>query len=372
MLFLTETRYFFSKFHVLIQTMQEKINAKHYNIEIGNHADSSFSQLLNSQFAKAKKVIIVDDNTNEHCLPILLSEYEELKDAEIMLLPAGEENKVMEVCFQVWEALTEYSIGRNDLVINLGGGVVTDMGGFIASIYKRGVCFINLPTTLLAMVDASVGGKTGVDLGIYKNQLGVFSFPSLVVIDPVFLQTLCKEEKLWGKAEMLKHGLIESKEHWDSIKNKNSEEIDAEDILISIDIKNKIVLEDPKEKNIRKKLNFGHTVGHAIEGYYLTQGKIPHGLAVAIGMIVEAKLSENIGYLSTKEFLEIYSIVSGQYPKLTLDDQMIDSILSLMQNDKKNNTGKINFTLLKGIGKATVDHYPTLIEVKKALSFLKD
>lgn len=351
--------------------MINTIDAKNHQIELGNHTKSSFLNLLRNEFSNSKKVIIVDENTNEECLPALLTHYDELKDAEVMLLPSGEENKVMEVCFQVWEALTEYSIGRNDLIINLGGGVVTDMGGFIASIYKRGVSFINFPTTLLAMVDASVGGKTGIDLGPFKNQLGVFSFPELVVIDPLFLSTLAPEELLWGKAEMLKHGLIADKKHWDAIKNKGVVDININDIQDSVGIKNKIVLSDPEEKGERKKLNFGHTIGHAIEGYYLKDGEIPHGLAVAIGMIVEAKLSNNLNLLSSKAFSEIHFILSECYPELVLEDEMISEIVILMKNDKKNKDGKINFTLLTDIGEATINQYPTLIEITEALAFLK-
>ena len=352
--------------------MINKIDAKKHLIELGNHTESSFLTLLREEFSESKKVIIVDENTNDECLPALLTHYEELKDTEVMLLPCGEENKVMEVCFQVWEALTEYGIGRNDLIINLGGGVITDMGGFIASIYKRGVSFINFPTTLLAMVDASVGGKTGIDLGPFKNQLGVFSFPKLVVIDPLFLSTLNEEELLWGKAEMLKHGLINSKVHWDSIKNKAVKEIDTHDIAASITIKNNIVLSDPNENDERKKLNFGHTVGHAIEGYYLNEGKIPHGLAVAQGMIVEAKLSNNLKLLSDEAFSEIHFILTEHYPELKLEDDMIKEIVDLMKNDKKNKGERINFTLLTGIGEATINHYPTLIEITEALAFLKN
>ena len=186
------------------------IDAIDYKLEIGSLEESSFSQFLES-YVNRKKVIIVDDNTHEHCLPYLITTFQELSDAEVILLPEGEENKQMSIAYSVWEALTDYTVSRNDLVINLGGGMITDLGGFIASCYKRGCDFINIPTSLLGMVDASIGGKTGINLGHFKNQIGVFSNPKAVYIDPIFLTTLPDEEMKSGYAEMLKHGLISNK-----------------------------------------------------------------------------------------------------------------------------------------------------------------
>jgi 3-dehydroquinate synthase len=181
--------------------MQQLIGTNYF-IEIGDITQSSLETYIAKYYQQSKVVIIVDENTHDCCLEYLLTSFDFLKEAEVVLLPAGEENKVMEVCFQVWEALTEYGIGRNDLILNLGGGVVTDMGGFIASIYKRGIDFIHIPTSLLGMVDASIGGKTGIDLGVYKNQLGVFNQPKAIFIDPIFLATLSDNEKRNGYAEM--------------------------------------------------------------------------------------------------------------------------------------------------------------------------
>ena len=194
-----------------------QIQANNYIVEIGNLTKSSFQNLLSSKYINSKKVILVDENTHDFCLEYLLTTFDELKEAEVMLLPVGEENKVMEVCFQVWEALSEYKIGRKDVIINLGGGVVSDMGGFIASIYKRGIDFINIPTTLLSMVDASIGGKTGIDLGRHKNQLGTFTDPIAIYIDVLFLQTLPQTEILNGYAEMLKHALIFDEAYWNEL-----------------------------------------------------------------------------------------------------------------------------------------------------------
>lgn len=354
----------------LKQTMINSIASQSYNIEIGPHQESSLNDLISNKYLNAKKVILVDENTHEHCVESLLTTYPALTDAEIMLLPCGEENKVMEVCFQVWEALSEYKIGRNDLIINLGGGVVTDMGGFIASIFKRGLGFVNIPTSLLAMVDASSGGKTGIDLGNYKNQLGLFAYPEVVIIDVNFLNSLPEEEKLWGKAEMLKHGLIQSKSHWDKIKMKSPQDIDESDVLDSVSIKNEIVLSDPTEKGNRKKLNFGHTIGHALEGLNLHVNKIAHGHAVAIGMLAEAHVSNQLNLLSSEELTEITEIILHQYDKIELSEEEIPALLDLMGNDKKNSNNQINLTLLNGIGKSSVNHTPEVSVIENALKFL--
>lgn len=332
------------------------IESNGYNIEIGPLSESGFASLLREKYAFSKKIIFVDENTHDHCLEYLLTHFEELEEAEIMLLPAGEENKVMEVCFQVWDALSEYKVSRKDLVINLGGGVVTDMGGFIASIFKRGIDFINIPTSLLAMVDASVGGKTGIDLGRFKNQLGVFSNPAALFIDELFLTTLSDEEKQNGMAEMLKHGLIKSKSHWDNLKKLSLEEINLDLIYDSVQIKNQVVLTDPKEKNERKKLNFGHTFGHAFEGFLLSgEQKIAHGHAVALGMICESFTSFHKKKLNETDFLEIIEVLKSKFKLVKFDETTFDELFDLMLQDKKNSRQKINCVLLDSIGNACVD-----------------
>lgn len=332
------------------------LQSDNYTIEAGNIEESSFSQLLN-RFSDSKKVIIVDENTHEYCLEFLITQFEELTDAEVMLLPAGEENKVLEVSFQVWEALSEYRVGRSDLIINLGGGVITDMGGFIASVFKRGVHFINIPTTLLAMVDASVGGKTGIDLGPYKNQLGVFNTPDAVYIDKRFLSSLPESEWLNGYAEMLKHAIVFSKTHWKTIHAKTPSQITEEDIIESIAIKNQIVLADPKENGIRKLLNFGHTAGHAIEGYLLgKESPVPHGIAVAWGMSMEAELAFKTGVLNEVDRAWIQSVLASHFPPLPDFTPVKQELLSLMTNDKKNKSGKVSFVFPSEIGQADVNY----------------
>jgi len=332
-----------------------KLTSTSYDIEFGALEKSSFSKIL-EQYKSFRKIIMVDENTHEFCLEFLITQFDELTDAEIILLPAGEENKVMEVCFQVWQALSEYKISRSDLVINLGGGVVTDMGGFIASIFKRGVKFINIPTSLLSMVDASVGGKTGIDLGAYKNQLGVFSDPLVVYIDHRFLSTLPKQEWVNGYAEMLKHGIIRSEKHWNKLIKIQPEEINLELIFESVSIKNEIVLKDPKESGERKLLNFGHTIGHAIEGYFLEKGEnVPHGTAVAWGMLLESKIALNKNMLSQNDFSSISKVINTNFPPIPNFKNDSDIIFEIMLQDKKNSTNLIKCVLPTKIGSVNYD-----------------
>jgi len=334
-----------------------KLDGLKYPIEIADLGNSSFQSFVEGNYGNSKFVIIVDENTHEYCLEYLITTFDFLKEAEVMLLPSGEENKVMEVCFQVWEALSEYGIGRKDLVINLGGGVVTDMGGFIASIYKRGVDFIHIPTTLLGMVDASIGGKTGIDLGMYKNQLGVFSNPKAIFVDKSFLETLELEEMLNGFAEVLKHALIMDVslfEELESLENL-SELADDEKLAKIISIKLGIVNEDPLETGKRKILNFGHTVGHALEGYFLNKSKIDHGHAVALGMIAESFLSLRVGKLSPEEHRRIEKVILDWFPVPVINMSDISGIIELLYNDKKNHSGKIQCCLLDCIGDCKYD-----------------
>ena len=326
------------------------IKATNYQVEIGSLLESSFSNVLSS-FSGHKIIIIVDENTHDNCLDYLITSFNELERAEIVLLPTGETNKVMEVCFQVWQALTEYNVSRKDLIINLGGGMVSDMGGFIASIYKRGLKFINVPTSLLGMVDAAIGGKNGIDLEGYKNQLGTFSHPSHIFIDPVFLATLPGEEIFNGYAEMLKHALIQDKNLWLKIQKIHSEnDLIQEDVIhTSILIKTKIIDKDPLEGGLRKILNFGHTLGHAIESFYLesdTKETLTHGEAIAIGMICESYMSSKTLNFSEKKVAEIKETILSIYPKIQLLSEDFPAILDYLKHDKKNVNGHVNFVLL--------------------------
>lgn len=343
-------------------------------IEIGNLEASSLSSILTEKYGNARKVILVDENTHDNCLEYLITAFPGLEEAEVMLLPAGEENKVMEVCFQVWEALSEYHISRSDLVINLGGGVVTDMGGFIASIFKRGIDFINIPTSLLGMVDAAIGGKNGVDLGPYKNQLGVFNHPKAIFIDSRFLSTLPTEEIINGVAEMLKHALIASQDHWNeltklSLATEHDAPIWNKLIVDSVAIKTAIVHRDPTEKGERKLLNFGHTIGHGIEGYCLeNEMPIAHGHAVALGMIAESHLSFQKGLLLEKELHQIVDLLKGWYHGVELSDK--SRLNNIILNDKKNDHLGIKCVLLNKIGSASFDHLISEEEMNASLDYL--
>lgn len=347
--------------------MTLQISNQGYNIEVGHLIESSLQKVLTENYSNAKKIILVDENIQKYCLDYLLTQFD-LSEAEIVTVPAGEESKTIDICVQIWEALSSYDINRNDLMINLGGGMITDLGGFIASTYKRGIDFINIPTSLLGMVDASIGGKTGIDLNNYKNQIGVFSNPKLVICDSVFLKTLPEEEFLSGKAEMLKHSLINSEKHWNIVKDLTPKSISDEYIAASIQVKNDLVLKDPKEKNDRKKLNLGHTIGHALEMYLLTRKKQPHGYCVAWGIVTEAYLSFLEKNIKEDTYKEIYKVVSSLYPKPDISKKEdIKNIIDLMKNDKKNNSSEINFNLLKGFGNIEVDYHFAYNEIHTAL-----
>lgn len=328
-----------------------------YQIEIGSLETSGFIDFIQQNYSDSKIVIMVDENTNDNCLEYLITTFDFLAEAEVMLLPSGEENKVMEVCFQVWEALSEYGIGRRDLIINLGGGVVTDMGGFIASVYKRGVDFIHIPTTLLGMVDASIGGKTGIDLGMYKNQLGVFRNPKAIYTDKIFLTTLDPREVVNGFSEALKHALVKDPDLWRELAEmENLSEIATDEMLKRIiSIKIDVVNQDPVEKGLRKILNFGHTVGHAIEGHFLFKDAIDHGHAVALGIIAESYISMRLGTLAQEDYAQIERVVLDWFPIPSISMPDIQGIVELLYNDKKNHSGKIQCCLLDRIGNCLYD-----------------
>jgi 3-dehydroquinate synthase len=308
----------------------------------------------------SKIFVLVDENTNELCLPYFLSNLPTEIEIEIIEIEAGEENKNMYTCIDLWHTLIDLEADRKSILLNLGGGVITDIGGFVASTFKRGIDFINIPTTLLAMVDASVGGKTGVDLGNLKNQIGVINEPKSVVILSKFLETLPSNQMRSGLAEMLKHGLIYDKLYWDKLKNLNDLNTDDLDVLIkqSIEIKNTIVSQDLKENGIRKALNFGHTLGHAIESYCLEsedKNQLLHGEAIAIGMILESHISYQSNLISKDDYAEIKYIITDVFEKIVFNEYDIQNILNLLVFDKKNEFGNVQFTLLNKIGESKIN-----------------
>ncbi|SKB97757.1 3-dehydroquinate synthase [Sphingobacterium nematocida] len=324
-----------------------------------------------SQGAYSQVLIFVDRNTNDHCLPVLQSVLPNLVDYDIIEVDPGEENKNIDFCIGVWKTMLDFGADRKALMINLGGGVVTDMGGFAASTYKRGIDFVQVPTTLLAQVDASVGGKTGIDMDNVKNIIGTFTQPKAVFINPRFLETLDQRQLISGFAEVIKHGLIQDRDLYNKCKQVDVSKIDSEIIYRSVEIKNNVVLKDPTEQGLRKILNFGHTIGHAIEGYSLLHDDNPllHGEAIAIGMICEAWLSNKYSGLSDLELQDITHEFVRQYPHYSYDKSIYTQLIALMKNDKKNEDGKIGFALLEKIGSATYNVFVSEDDIQLALDY---
>ncbi len=308
----------------------------------------------------SKIFIIADTQTVQDCVPSFLANMVTNIPFEIIEFEQGEENKTLETCMQIWNVLIELGADRKSLIINVGGGVVTDLGGFVASTFKRGIDFINVPTSLLAMVDASVGGKNGVDLGNLKNQIGTITNPKAVLIHTGFLQTLPSNQMRSGLAEMLKHGLIQDAEYWQLFKHLDELTTEHLDALIyrSVEIKNQVVTEDLTENGIRKSLNFGHTLGHAIESFCMQDDNLPtllHGEAVAIGMVLESHLSLQLNLITTEEYADIKTTLLSIFDKVEFNQSQIESILDLLIHDKKNEFGKIQFCLLNSIGNVKIN-----------------
>lgn len=339
--------------------------------------DKAFMALNTHLVQKAYSIIfiLVDENTHELCLPQFMAEINGEYQFEIIEIESGEINKNIDTCVGVWEALSELGADRKSILINLGGGVLTDLGGFVASTFKRGIDFINVPTTLLSMVDASVGGKTGVDLGSLKNQIGVIHQPVMVLVVPDFLDTLDKRQVKSGFAEMLKHGLIQDPAYWTDLKNAETLADMKAHIVTSIKIKNKVVLKDPTEQGIRKILNYGHTLGHAIESYCLDAADkemLLHGEAIAVGMVLEGYLSHKLLGLSQSVLHDIKSTFLERYEQVDFSSEDISSIVELMKYDKKNTHGKVNFVLLKDVGAPEVDIEIPAEMFVEAFAYYKD
>lgn len=339
----------------------QSIEAAGYSIHFNEKGYEIINKLL-AEKNYSSLFIIVDSNSNEICLPNFLPNLATESRIEIVEFDAGEINKNIETCVGIWNVLTELGADRKTLIINLGGGVVTDLGGFVASTFKRGIDFLHVPTTLLAMVDASVGGKNGVDLGHLKNQVGTITIPKMVLIDTSFLQTLPQNEMRSGLAEMLKHGLIYDKSYWEKFLDLSEIDFADFDTLIydSIFIKNEIVKQDPREDGIRKALNFGHTLGHAIESYFLeneNKKNLLHGEAIAIGMILESYISWKKGLLSAEEYLQIKTTIKSIYDDVPFDENDLIPIQELLIHDKKNEYGNIQFALIEGIGNIIINQF---------------
>ena len=351
----------------------DSIQAQHYQVYFNDEGFDFLNRFVAEQHP-SKIFLLADKHTNECCTPIVLSLLATDIPLEIIEIEAGEPHKHIDTCTQVWYALSELGADRKSLLINIGGGVVTDLGGFVASTYMRGIPFINIPTSLLAMVDASVGGKTGVDLGALKNLVGVINNPKGVVIYPDFLATLPTEELRSGMAEMFKHGLISDETYWHKMCHLSelTEAHLGSLIYESVVIKNEVVTQDPTEKGLRKTLNYGHTLGHAIESYCLqnpNRERLLHGEAIAIGMVLATYLSvKELGF-SMDKCDQVKAVLGEYFRKQEFTYEEITDICQLMRFDKKNVSGNVHFVLLEAIGKPKIDCIVPYEEIYKAFEY---
>ena len=350
---------------------KKKLILTDYTIHIGDFVEAFKVFLDEKQYSNI--VILCDTNTEKYCLPFWKAPLP--APQKMITIKAGERYKNIRSCEKIWSELLQIKADRNTLLVNLGGGVVGDLGGFVAATYKRGIPFVQIPTTLLAQVDASIGGKVGVDMGFLKNVVGAFALPEAVFIDPVFLKTLHFRQIRSGFAEIIKHAFIADADLWQRIKaldlnKKNKDTIEWYSLIVpSLEVKNSIVTQDFKEQHIRKALNFGHTIGHALETSSLLFDKKPlyHGEAVAYGMIAEMWLSEKAFGIDLSEAKDFLLKMYGNYP---IDTDNTDYLIEIMQNDKKNDQNGINFNLLPEIGKVSINHIIEENWIKESLNSL--
>ncbi|QMW00836.1 3-dehydroquinate synthase [Spirosoma foliorum] len=315
--------------------------------------------------------VIADNHTFRFCYPELKTI---LPKHTLVRIKAGEEQKHIATCELIWDALTRANFDRHALVLNLGGGVIGDMGGFCAATYKRGIAFAQLPTTLLSQVDASVGGKLGIDFRGLKNHIGVFQQPNTVLIDPAFLSTLSERELRSGFAEVIKHCLIADAAMWDEIRRRDLDEQDwAVLVAHSVAVKEKVVAQDPTEKGLRKILNFGHTLGHAVETYFLNQPRkrLLHGEAIAVGMVAEAFMAFQKKMIDQDLLTQIEEYIFAVYGNVRLTDEDVEPILTLTAQDKKNRGREVRMSLLDGPGSCAFDIHVTIAEMRRGLEFYR-
>ena len=343
-------------------------------IIISTHLESELVTAL-AECEHDKLFMLTDTTTQELCLPVIKNFYS-LKHIQVITIPASDSHKDIESLMMVWKGLQEGGASRHSCMINLGGGMVTDLGGFAASTFKRGINFINIPTTLLAMVDASVGGKTGINFGGLKNEVGVFNDSKYVILDTEFLKTQDAENICSGYAEMLKHGLISTEAMWEELVSFDLANPDLKQLQRmvgdSVKVKERIVELDPHEKGIRKALNLGHTFGHAFESWALKRKPILHGYAVAFGLIPELYLSVAKTGFPTDKMRQTVTFIKENYGTLNITCDDYDELIELMQHDKKNQNGIINFTMLGGIGDIRINQTATTEEIKEALDFFRE
>lgn len=320
--------------------------------------------------------VLTDETTLQLCWP-LVAGIPDVKGAKMITIGATDENKTLESLAHVWSELQKGGATRHSLMINLGGGMVTDLGGFAASTFKRGIAYINVPTTLLSMVDASVGGKTGINFGGLKNEIGVFNCARSVILDTEFLRSLDYENLASGYAEMLKHGLISTVENWAELMCFDLQQVDYDKlrqlVAKSVAIKEHIVEEDPLEHGIRKALNLGHTVGHAFESLAMAENRtVLHGYAVAWGLVCELYLSaKRVGFPKDKLW-QTLQFVKENYGTFSFTCKQYDCLYELMTHDKKNTAGEVNFTLLGDVGDIRINQTATKEEIMDMLDFYRE
>lgn len=335
--------------------MDNTISNEFYSIYLDNDLQLLAEFLLKNEEKYSKYFILVDENTHSLAIPIVLERVKFLQRAEIIEVDPGEEHKNLHTASALWGTLLENDADRNTLLINLGGGVLSDLGGFVASVFKRGIHFINIPTTLLAMTDASIGSKTGINFQGYKNQIGSFAHPDAVFICTDFLRTLPKRELFSGMGEVLKYSFIAESPIWEVLKEQEiGDDLDF-DIIVNecISIKNRIVSNDWNEKGERKILNFGHTIGHALEAFSLKNIRrhLFHGEAVALGIIVELELSVRLLNFDTYLRDQIQQYIIDNFDLFPIEEDDFSQLISLMKKDKKNSNSGISFVLIEAMGK---------------------
>lgn len=320
--------------------------------------------------------VLTDETTQQLCWP-KIKNFKALRNSTPIIIKATDTHKNLDTLSQVWQALSNGGATRHSLMINLGGGMVTDLGGFAASTFKRGIDFINIPTTLLAMVDASVGGKTSINFGGLKNEIGVFSDSRFVIINTQFLDTLDHDNICSGYAEMLKHGLISDERTWAELVTFNLDTPDLSQlqrmVAESIKVKERIVEADPHEHGIRKALNLGHTMGHAFESFAMRRGTpILHGYAVAYGLISELYMSARKTAFPTDRMHQTVQFIRENYGTFNITCDNYPTLIELMHHDKKNTSGIINFTLLGNVGDIRINQTANEEEIKEALDFFRE
>jgi len=355
----------------VINHTMKLIKATNYSI-IFDQEDYSLLAILLQEGDYSSFFVLVDEHTKEFCLPIFNTKID--LPYELITIPSGESHKNLETCTNVWNKLAALGANRKSVLINIGGGMLTDIGGFIASTFKRGMPFINIPTSLLGMVDASVGGKTGIDFNGLKNQIGLFANPEMVVIDTEYLNSLPLRERISGMAEIIKYALTYDANLWENIKlNFTTRKTRiSEFVHRSIEIKNEIVLKDPKEQNLRKILNYGHTIGHAVETFFLqskNKQTLTHGEAVAIGLVCETYISNKLYNFPKRELTLLKKHIHKLFGKIHLDKTDYKAILDLMKHDKKNIQGEVRFVLLEDLAKTKIDCVVETTLIVEALDY---